>query len=258
VSRAHRYALVGHTGFVGSNLLTQCPFEACYNSTNVESIAGESFDLVVCAAARAEKWIANQDPVADRAGIDRLLAALSRMTTTHLVVISTVDVFAAPANVDETAAVPEVGVHAYGANRRYLETALASRFETTILRLPGLYGHGLKKNIIYDFLHDHETDKIDSRGVFQFYGVGRLWADITIALGAQLPVVHLATEPVSVHDVAEHAFQLPFENHVTPSPARYDLHTHHGPLFGGTSPYIESRTRVLEGIRRFVDQERAA
>ena len=57
-------ALIGYTGFVGSNLLRQRPFDACFNSSNIDQIAGRSFDLVVCCGARAEKWKANADPEA--------------------------------------------------------------------------------------------------------------------------------------------------------------------------------------------------
>ena len=64
-----RAALIGYTGFVGSNLARQLRFDATYNTSNIESIAGEEFDLLVCAGVRAEKWIANANPDADRAGI---------------------------------------------------------------------------------------------------------------------------------------------------------------------------------------------
>ncbi|HWE22378.1 MAG TPA: pyridine nucleotide transhydrogenase, partial [Myxococcales bacterium] len=69
-------ALIGHTGFVGSNLRRALPFDVLVNSQNVEELRGGSFDLVVCAGTRAEKWKANRDPAGDLAGIDRLIAVL--------------------------------------------------------------------------------------------------------------------------------------------------------------------------------------
>src|SRR5262249_20396346 len=123
-------------------------------------------------------------------------------------------------------------------------------------RLPGLYGPGLKKNVIHDFLHAHETEKIDARGVFQFYGVHRLWKDIMTAREAAIPVVHLVTEPVSVADVARDAFDMSFTNALDRPPARYDLHTRFAERFGGTGPYIQDRARVLGGIRDFVMSSR--
>ncbi len=249
-------ALIGYTGFVGGNLLAQRSFDARYNSSNIEDIAGRSFDLIVCAGAPAEKWKANADPAADLANVERLANAMLRASARRVVLLSTVDVFGSPIGVDEASPVPTAGLHAYGTNRRLLEELISSRFETTIVRLPGLYGPGLKKNAIYDFLHDNDVHKIDSRGVFQFYDTTRLWRDVDAALEHRLPLVHLPTEPVSVADVARAAFGIEFDNPVLASPARYDMLTSHAELFGGHGSYIESASETLAGISGFVARER--
>ena len=49
-------ALLGHTGFVGGTLLRQHRFDDLYNSSNIEQLAGKSYDLVACAAAPGVKW----------------------------------------------------------------------------------------------------------------------------------------------------------------------------------------------------------
>jgi nucleoside-diphosphate-sugar epimerase len=251
-------ALIGYTGFVGGNLMRQRPFDATFNSANISEIAGRSFDLVICSGAPAEKWKANAEPERDLDNIERLTHALEQVNARKLVVISTVDVFINPVEVDEDSPTPMTGLNAYGRNRRRLEQIVASRFDATIVRLPGLYGTGLKKNVIHDLLHDHEVHKIDSRGVFQFYDVGRLWRDVEIAMSNELPLVHLPTEPVSVADVARAAFGIEFTNEVVATPPRYDVHTKYASLFGGTGRYIENRTEELEGISAFVASERAA
>jgi len=251
-------ALIGHTGFVGGNLARQRPFDATFNSANIDQIAGRSFDLVVCAGARAEKWKANQDPKRDLDEIERLTRALSRVEARKLVLISTVDVFAQPLAVDEASAVRTEGLHAYGRNRRRLEEILAARFDTTIVRLPGLYGPRLKKNALYDLLHGNETEKIDARGCFQFYDVRRLWRDIAVAIDNELPLVHLPTEPTTVAEIARAAFGIEFTNELSSPPARYDVRTRFASLFGGNDPYLESRADVLNGIREWVSLERDA
>jgi nucleoside-diphosphate-sugar epimerase len=249
-------ALVGYTGFVGGNLMAQHGFDALYNSSNIDEIAGHSFDLIVCAGAPAEKWKANADPAHDLANIERLAAAVTRASARRFVLVSTVDVFGSPIGVDEQSPVSTEGLHAYGRDRRLLEERLAARFDTTIVRLPGLYGPGLKKNVIFDFLHDNDVQKIDSRGVFQFYDTTRLWSDIEITMQHRLPLVHLATEPVSVADVVRAAFGIEFDNPVAANPARYDMRTRHAPLFGGEGPYIESSQQVLDGIAAYAARER--
>lgn len=250
-------ALIGYTGFVGGNLLAQSAFEARYNSSNIEEIAGRSFDLIVCAGAPAEKWKANADPARDLANIERLADAISAASARRVVLLSTVDVFGSPIGVDEDSPVRTEGLHAYGGNRRQLEQRIAERFDTTILRLPGLYGPGLKKNVIFDFLHDNDVRKIDSRGVFQFYDTTRLWQDIQTAIAHRLSLVHLPTEPVSVADVVSAAFGVEFDNRLAGNAARYDMRTRHSALFGGKDGYLESASQALRGIAAFVARERA-
>ena len=94
-------ALIGHTGFVGGNLLRQGRYGDLYNSTNIGDIAGKSFELVVSAGCKAAKWIANQEPAADRAGIESLMRALERVRAERFVLISTIDVYPQPIEVDE-------------------------------------------------------------------------------------------------------------------------------------------------------------
>jgi nucleoside-diphosphate-sugar epimerase len=249
--------LIGHTGFVGSNLARQTRFDATFNSASIDSIAGREFDLLVIAGVRAEKWIANANPEQDREGIERLLSPLRTVRARRVVLISTVDVFGAPIDVDESSRVETDGLHPYGRHRYELEQTLADRFPTLVARLPGLYGPGIKKNVIHDFLKNHETHKIDSRGVFQFYGLHRLWKDLEIAMQHELALIHLPTEPVSVAEVVKAAFGRDFTNHVVATPARYDVRTNHAALLGGVGSYLESKTAELEGIRLFVDHQKA-
>lgn len=249
-------ALIGYTGFVGSNLLRQHSFDACFNSTNIEQIAGRGFDLVVCAGARAEKWKANAEPERDLDNIERLTRALEQVNARKVVLISTVDVFLNPVGVDEDSPTPTAGLTAYGRNRRRLEQIVAGRFDALIVRLVGLFGLGLKKNVIYDLLHDNNIDAIDSRAVFQYYDISRLWGDVQLSLDNELPLVHLPTEPVSVADVAQAAFGIQFSNEVSPAPARYDIHTRYAKVFGGSNSYVEGKTSTLARIAAFVAAER--
>ncbi|MEO9149905.1 MAG: pyridine nucleotide transhydrogenase, partial [Burkholderiaceae bacterium] len=190
-------ALIGFSGFVGSTLLGQRPFQSRFNSQNIGDIEGRRFDTVVCCAAPAQKWIANRDPAADRANMDRLIGHLKTMICQRFVLISTVDVFKSPVGVTEETPVDEEGLHAYGLHRRLLEKFVADRFSAhLILRLPGLVGPGLRKNVLYDFLHGNQLHKIDSRIVMQFYPMVNLCYDLETALDAGLSLLHLTAEPI--------------------------------------------------------------
>lgn len=249
-------ALIGSSGYVGSTLLRQTGFDHLYRSSNIADIDGRDFDTVVCAAAPAQKWIANREPEADRRNIEKLIAHLDSVQCRQFVLVSTVDVFRTPIGVDEDSPIDEDGLHAYGLHRRLLERFCERRFaRCLVVRLPGLVGPGLRKNAVFDLLHGNNLQAIDARGVFQFYPMVNLWSDLQQALASHLPLLHLAGEPVSVADVAREAFGLDFDNQLPNAPARYDLRSRHAALWGGQGAYAYSRRETLLAIRAYAQSE---
>jgi nucleoside-diphosphate-sugar epimerase len=250
-------ALVGHTGFVGGNLARQHWFAACFNSATIEGIAGRRFTVLVCSGMPAAKWIANRDPAGDRATLDRLTGCLRQSEAETAVVVSTVDVYLDPVGVDEDTPIDPDRQHHYGRHRLMLEAFARGHFPRVLaVRLPALFGDGLKKNALYDLLHDNQTEKIHSDGRFQFYPLDRLWADVQLALAASLTTVNLATEPVSMREVAAAAFDREFANDPGTPPPRYDVRTRHAAVFGGRGGYVLDRAAVLAELRAFVGRER--
>lgn len=253
---SNAFALIGFTGFVGTTLRKQASFDALYRSTNIGDIAGQSFDTVVCAGAPAQKWIANRDPATDREKIDGLINQLRTILCRNFILISTVDVFRYPVAVDESTPPERDGLHAYGLHRLLLEDFVAGQFDRhLIVRLPGLVGPGLRKNVIYDFLNDNNIHAIDSRGVFQFYPMVNLWYDIRLAQQAGLKLVHLTAEPVSVAEIAEQGFGMPFSQAQAGNAASYDFRTRHAAAFGGTGDYQYDRRATLQAVRAYAQSE---
>ncbi|WP_443692738.1 pyridine nucleotide transhydrogenase [Pseudomonas protegens] len=249
-------ALVGFSGYVGSTLLKQTRFERLYRSTTIGEVDGQSFDTVVCAGAPAQKWIANRYPETDREKIDGLIAHLSTIQCKTFILISTVDVFKNPVCVDEDTSVDESDLHAYGLNRRRLEKFVESHFaEHLIVRLPGLVGPGLRKNVIFDFLNDNNLDSIDSRGVFQFYPMVNLWHDIQTARAAGLKLIHLTAAPVSVARVASEGFGLAFDLVLDRPAATYDMQTRYAEVFGGSGKHTYSARETLQAVRAYAQSE---
>lgn len=249
-------ALIGYSGFVGSTLLKQAQFHSLYRSTNISDIKDQSFDFVVCAGAPAQKWIANREPEADLQKIDGLIAHLKSIQCKTFILISTVDVFNSPVGVDEHTPIDESGLHPYGLHRRRLEKFVAEHFVShLIVRLPGLIGPGLRKNVIFDFLNDNNLHAIESRGVFQFYPMVSLWYDIQTALNAGLKLVHLTAEPISVADVSRQGFGKAFDNALANTPATYDLRTRYPQIFGGSGHYQYSTRETIQAIRAYAQSE---
>lgn len=250
-------ALIGFSGFVGSTLLKQAHFSELYRSTNIHGIENCEFDVVVCAGAPAQKWIANRDPADDRKKIDSLIDCLRTIKCKTFILIGTVDVFKEPTGVDESTPVEESGLHAYGLHRRLLEKFVEQHFSNyLIVRLPGLVGPGLRKNVIFDFLNNNNLHAVESRGVFQFYPMVNLWFDIQRAREAGLSLVHLTAEPISVADVSLQGFGRPFTQLLANPPARYDMQTLHARIFGSPSgQYQYSVRETIQAIRAYAQSE---
>lgn len=156
-------ALVGYTGFVGSNIYSRARnrIEGVFNSQNIEKAYGLEPEVLIYAGLRAEKYLANSAPERDLEMILQAEENIKKINPQKLVLISTIDVYQNPVGVDENDSVlfnkkggEGNGILPYGLNRYYLEAWVRKHYpDALIVRLPGLYGHNIKKNFIYDFIN---------------------------------------------------------------------------------------------------------
>lgn len=147
-------ALVGYTGFVGSNISLAHKFDCIYNSKNIENSFGTNPDLLVYSGIRAEKFLANRFPKQDFENIKTAIENIEKINPKKIVLISTVDVYKIPMDVNEESEIITDGLNAYGFNRYYLEKWVESNIKNHIIvRLPALYGKNLKKNFIFDMIN---------------------------------------------------------------------------------------------------------
>jgi hypothetical protein len=253
-----RTALIGYTGFVGGNIAAQNTFTDLYNTKNIDDIDGQEYDLVVSAATYAEMWKINQDPEGDLAQINGLIDHLKNVKAKKFVLISTVGVYKSPNGADEDTPIETDGLTPYGTNRYHLEKFVSENFYALIVRLPGLFGEGLKKNVIFDLLHNNMVENIHHAGTYQYYNLGNIWKDINIALDKGLKLVNFATEPVRTDEVAAYCFGMEnFDQEPEGiKPAFWDMHSKHAELFGGTVPYLYNKQQELDQIKAFVEREK--
>lgn len=250
-------ALIGYTGFVGGNIANQYQFDDLYNSKNISDMEGKEYDLVVSAANRAEMWRINQEPEVDRAEIEEFINHIKKAKIKKLVLVSTVGVYKNPNGANEDTPIDTDGLLPYGVNRYYLEQFCRDNFDTTIVRLPGLFGEGIKKNVIFDLLNNNNVDRIHKAGVYQYYNLANIWKDINIALDNGLALVNLSIPPVSTEEVARECFGIEFTN--TPAdvkPAFWDMHSKYAEVYGGKGDYLYTKEQELAGIKAFINKYR--
>jgi nucleoside-diphosphate-sugar epimerase len=301
-------SLVGYTGFVGSNIAARHNFDGLYNSRNIASAFGTKPDLLVYSGVPSEMFLANTNPAADLSVTETAAENIRKIAPKQLVLISTIAVLDNVNGTDEDSSVGTDKLTTYGLHRYKLEQLAREIVPNChVLRLPALFGAGMKKNFIYDLINffpamlskakleefsvkepliadcyipqengfyklsvtDGQKLELkaaferlnfsalnftDSRSVFQFYNVSRLWEHIEIAMRENIPLLHLATDPISASDVYRKVVGGEFVNELPKEPFNYDFRTKYANLFDGKGGYILSRERVLSDLTAFVRQ----
>jgi nucleoside-diphosphate-sugar epimerase len=242
--------LLGHTGFVGGTLKEQAKFDGQFSRDNIAESKDTHSELLICSAAPAQKWWANANPAEDFENIQKLVSTLESMKAVKAVLISTVDVFDNPLEIDEDSThIPSVK-NSYGKNRRYLEDQFTRIYtEAIVVRLPGLVGPGLRKNALFDLKNDNQVSKLNGSSVFQFYPMEKLWEDLTLAIDNKLELLHLTSEPISLGYIAKTIFGIELGS--LPDPVFYNFQTKYANLWGKQSRFQYSANQCLAAIKDY-------
>lgn len=245
--------LIGHTGFVGGYLKDQYGFDLLVNRQNLDSLKNIDPDKIICAGLPAAKWLANKDPEGDYSNMMRLCEALANTKTKSFVLISTIDVYAHTHGKDESYDCSQDNNHAYGTNRLKFEKFVQDNFSKHhIIRLPALFGKGLRKNALYDLMNDNNIDVINPASSFQWYPLTRLKSDIEITENKNLSLANLFTEPLKTGAIIDRFFNDKKAGSKPAAEIHYDLHTRYARDFGGNGNYIMSKESVLNEMEKFI------
>lgn len=247
-------ALIGYTGFVGSNIANQSIFGKYYNSSNISTITDDTFDLVICAGVPAVKWWANLHPDEDLATIRQLINLYRNIKARRFVLISTVDVYKMSIGVDEQTEIDINTLQPYGRHRFLLEQELKDFFKSfNVIRLPALFGPGLKKNILYDFVCNNQVEKINLDSSFQWYPLSRIWKDIQMTIENDLPVINMAVEPITTSVIKDRFFSTSSVSLDPMVKAEYDIRSIYGShsIENGRG-YLIGKDEVLQKMSKWL------
>lgn len=195
--------LIGASGFVGSTYLKINP--------NARVITREELYLdphrevcekLVIAAPSANKWFANKNPLEDKADVERLFHHIERkFEPARILLFSTIDVYGELSGVTEMS--NENPSNSYGESRDFLAKTLSSFCPTTSIRLPGLFGPNLKKNLLYDIKHERRDfiSNVNRNSTFQWIDVRKAIEMANTFYAEEMEKVNIVTEPISVVDI---------------------------------------------------------
>lgn len=244
-------ALLGHTGFVGSHLRENLNPDTTmnFNSKNLKAATDHEFRNVYCACVPAVKWWANKNPSEDFSQTQEILEVLVAIKFTgRFIYISTIDVHDhSKKNQVEQCQYPSK--EPYGRHRLQLEDHLrhAMGQRLVVVRLPALFGLGLKKNMLFDLLEGHMLDQLNINTAFQWYSLSWLWEDLEYISKnlTGVNVVNLYPPPIESRELVARFF---------PSLTEKLHHGHRSEYNQGSIHVADRRSKadILEKMGEFV------
>ena len=138
-----KICIIGHTGFVGKavyNYFNKPPYQITGINSNTYYLPTCKFNIIINCAGNSKKYIAIENPNIDFHKTVGLFSRILKLKADKFIQISSIDADS---------------LNNYGKSKIISELCSKLYFEkTTILRLGGLVGNGLKKNVIYDILNN--------------------------------------------------------------------------------------------------------
>jgi len=247
-------AIFGYSGLVGKHLIQHFYCNHFYNSKNIDDSVNSIFDIMLISCVPAIKWLANKYPEKDTQIIENLKAIFKTIKASNVILISTIDIYDNINNKsNETSKIDFANNNTYGKNRYLFEMFIKEQFSNVlILRLPALFGNGLKKNIIYDLLYNNNVNNIYINSHFQWYNLDWLNEDIELCLKNKITECNLFTEPLETNKIIELFPEYNYNNN--PSvPFKYDTTTMNHRYFpSGNNGYIRNNQIVYQSLKQFI------
>lgn len=205
----NKFALIGYTGFIGSNLLKFRKSIDKYNSKNISSIKHNNYEIVICAGTSSKRWLANKFPKKDKKNISNLIKNIQKMKTKKFILISTCEVYGTSNKSSEKNIINIRGKTNYSKNRIFLENFCKNNFQNLyIIRLPIVYGQNFSKNFIYDLLKKNDIHKLNGKDKVQIYHVKNLLGDINFVLKKNIKSLNISSPPIEMGFISKNYFNI--------------------------------------------------
>lgn len=214
MSAGEKIFVLGGKGFVGSAFLRAARARRlaaeCVDLDSYAAFRGRECDLLVNADGNSKKYLAAESPVEEfDLSVASVLRALHDFRFRNYLHVSTIDVYPDhenPRNNGEDAPINPGRLSPYGLHK-YLAELLVRSYAPRwrIVRLGGVLGPGLKKNPVFDLIHDRPL-RVHEDSRYQYLPVDFAAAAALDLAGQGLggEVVNLCgTGTVSIREVRE-------------------------------------------------------
>jgi hypothetical protein len=259
-------AIIGYDTLVGSNLLQFYKFDNFYNSNNFKDAKNKSFDIMYFCNIPYIKLHSNKYSDEYPIVIKNIIDILDTINVNKFILISTIDVYKnVNSQLDEDYKINFNENNNYSKNIFLFEEYIKNRYQDHyIIRLPKVFGHGLKKNIIYDLIHNNNVNNISLNSIFQWYYLDWLKNDIDIILKNNIRVCNFFTEPVNTYKIIkvfkniyeiDYEFQIEYLGYNN-SNIKYDMYSKYSHFFGNDKKYIRKEIDILNSLSDYLKFEK--
>lgn len=247
--------LIGNTGLVGQTIKKFETFDYEFNSKNLYTFnhLAKDGDELFLTCLPATKWMVNKNLTEDINNINNIISVISKFHYSKITLISTIDVYNdSPLGSNENYS-PNISKLSYGNNRYLFELMVKEMVkydELKIFRLPALFNSLIKKNVLYDLIHNNNVDQINQNSYYQWYNLDNLYNDIK-TYSEKYPdekIFNLFTEPIYTASIVE-LFPQYIDKVKDGSKVTYNYRTKFR-----FSNYISSKNEVLNEIKQFINE----
>jgi hypothetical protein len=204
----NKNALIGYTGFIGSNLVNIEKSLDYYNSKNISKIRGKYYDKVYCAGTSSKIWLAKKKPKEDKKKIDNLIENLKRVKANKFFLVSTCEIYHNQKNFYENQKINVLKSYSYGYNRYILELFIQKKFTNHyLIRLPIVYGKNFSKNFLYDLINKNNIDQLNGNDRVQIYEVSNLKKHFQYMETKKISKLNASSSPIKLSFIAKNFFK---------------------------------------------------
>jgi hypothetical protein len=126
-----------------------------------------------------------------------------------------------------------------------------------IIRLPGMYGPGLKKNLIFDLKNNRQTPQLNRDSEFQYFDVRDIPSTLELMIAQGIRCLNLATEPLSVGSLLEEVFgHKPSDDFNEPANMYKMESLYSQEISGRSGPYHKSKAEIKTSIKVWVESDK--
>jgi hypothetical protein len=245
--------LLASADSIGRALARSISFDHVFTATNLEQAVQDDLGQVTVTALAPLAWSANRAASEDLMSIRRLQEVMATCRIASLTLISTCAVYPAPWRVDESTPINPALLPPYARHRYDLERWCEDRWDTTVVRLPHVFGgphRSETRNPARDLARFAALNPASTK---QHYDLDRLASDLEAVRTLGLRLVNLVTPPLANERVLRDLLGVaPLPGAAAVHAVIRDVRSEHADALGGADGYLETEDQALARIADYM------